>query len=63
MPGSSRRHGLTKPESTLKNVVLPAPFGPIRPQAPPGKVTLMSSIGMTPEKLTVSPLTSITCQS
>ena len=28
--------GLTKPLSTLKNVVLPAPFGPIRPHVPPG---------------------------
>ena len=40
--------GLTKPLRTLKNVVLPAPFGPIRPQVPPGKTTLMSSIGVTP---------------
>ena len=42
-------------ESTLKNVVLPAPFGPIRPQVPPGNATLMSSIGVTPAKRTVSP--------
>ena len=28
--------GDTKPLSTLKNVVLPAPFGPIRPQVPCG---------------------------
>ena len=31
--------GLTNPLSTLKNVVLPAPFGPIRPHVPPGKTT------------------------
>ncbi len=51
--------GLTKPLSTLKNVVLPAPFGPIRPHVPPGKTTLTPSIGVTPAKRTVSSSTSI----
>ena len=55
--------GLTKPLSTLKNVVLPAPFGPISPHVPPGKTTLMSSIGVTPANRTVRPLTSITTPS
>ena len=31
--------GLTKPLMTLKKVVLPAPFGPIRPQVPLSKTT------------------------
>ena len=52
--------GLTNPLRTLKNVVLPAPFGPMSPHVPPGKTTLMSSIGVTPAKRTVRPLTSIT---
>ena len=39
--GSCPRPGLTNPQRTLKNVVLPAPFGPIRPQVPPGKATLI----------------------
>ena len=33
--------GLTNPLSTLKNVVLPAPLGPIRPHVPLSNVTLM----------------------
>ena len=37
--------GLTKPLRTLKNVVLPAPFGPIRPHVPPGKTTLSRRSG------------------
>ena len=60
MRGSSRAAGRTNPLSTLKNVVLPAPFGPIRPHAPSGNVTVMSSSGVTPPKRTVSPSTSIT---
>ncbi len=57
--GSRRRRaidpvaGLTKPLRTLKKVVLPAPFGPIRPQVPPGNTTLIPSIGVTPAKRTV----------
>ena len=46
--------GLTKPLSTLKNVVLPAPFGPISPQVAASNVSVMPSIGMTPPKRTVS---------
>ena len=45
--------GRTNPLSTLKNVVLPAPFGPISPQVPPGNVSVIRSIGMTPPKRTV----------
>ena len=51
--------GDTNPLSTLKNVVFPAPFGPIRPQVPPGKTTVISSIGVTPPNRTVRPSTSI----
>ena len=52
--------GATNPLSTLKNVVLPAPFGPIRPQVPSTNETVMSSSGVTPPKRTVRPSTSIT---
>src|SRR5689334_5481032 len=45
---------------TLKNVVLPAPLGPIRPQVPPGNVTVIPSIGVTPPKRTLRLSTSIT---
>ena len=55
--------GRTKPLRTLKNVVLPAPFGPIRPHVPPGKTTLTSSSGVTPANRTVRPVTSITAPS
>ena len=61
--GSHPAAGLTKPLRTLKNVVLPAPFGPMRPQVPPGKTTLTSSSGVTPAKRTVRLLTSITAPS
>ena len=50
---SARTPGATKPLSTLKNVVLPAPLGPIRPQVPPSKRTVMPSSGVTPPKRTV----------
>ena len=40
--------GRTKPLSTLKNVVLPAPFGPMSPQVPCSNVRLMSSSEVTP---------------
>ena len=53
-------NGLTKPLSTLKNVVLPAPFGPISPQVAASKVNVIPSIGMTPPKRTVSCSTTIT---
>ncbi len=33
--------GLTKPLSTLKKVVLPAPFGPISPQVPASNLTVI----------------------
>ena len=52
--------GRTNPLSTLKNVVLPAPFGPMSPQVPPGNDSVIRSIGMTPPKRTVSSSTSIT---
>ncbi len=42
--------GVTKPDSTLKNVVLPAPFGPIRPQVPSGNWMVISSSETTPPK-------------
>ena len=51
--------GRTKPLSTLKNVVLPAPFGPMRPHVPPGNVTVIRSSGMTPPNRTVRSSTSI----
>ena len=40
--------GRTKPLSTLKNVVLPAPFGPMSPQVPCSNVRLMPSSEVTP---------------
>ena len=52
--------GRTNPLSTLKNVVLPAPFGPIRPHVPAENVTVIRSIGTTPPNRTVNPSTSIT---
>src|SRR5262245_18627682 len=51
--------GRTNPLSTLKNVVLPAPFGPINPHVPESKVTVMPSSGVTPPKRTVRPAISI----
>src|SRR5712692_989999 len=45
--------GDVNPLNTLKNVVLPAPFGPINPQVPVGNSTLTSSSGVTPPKRTV----------
>jgi hypothetical protein len=38
----------------LKNVVLPAPLGPMSPQVAASNVTDIPSIGMTPPKRTVS---------
>src|SRR4051812_47086291 len=52
--------GFTKPLITLKNVVLPAPLGPISPQVPVSNVTDMASSGFTPPKRTVRSETSIT---
>ena len=52
--------GLTKPLSTLKKVVLPAPFGPMRPHVPASNVTVMRSIGTTPPNRTVRSSTVIT---
>ena len=40
--------GRTKPLSTLKNVVLPAPFGPMSPQVPCWNVRLILSSEVTP---------------
>src|SRR5260370_1338095 len=51
--------GDVNPLNTLKNVVLPAPFGPINPQVPVGNSTLTSSSGVTPPKRTVRPSISI----
>ena len=51
--------GLTNPLSTLKNVVLPAPLGPIRPHVPLSNVTLILSSGVTPPNRTVRSETSI----
>ena len=51
--------GLTNPLSTLKNVVLPAPLGPIRPHVPSSNLTLIPSSGVTPPKRTVRSETSI----
>jgi len=39
--------GLTNPLRTLKNVVFPAPLGPIRPHVPLSKLTVRESNGMT----------------
>ena len=52
--------GLTKPLSTLKNVVLPAPLGPMSPHVGSANVSVMPSMGMTPPKRTVSCSTAIT---
>src|SRR5438270_6817819 len=46
--------GLTKPLRTLNRVVLPAPFGPTRPQTPDGSSSETPSSGLTPPKATVS---------
>src|SRR3954447_4375590 len=46
--------GRRKPLSTLKNVVLPAPLGPTRPQTPDGNSNETPSNGVTPPKVTVS---------
>src|SRR5262252_10090167 len=51
--------GRTKPLSTLNNVVLPAPLGPIRPKVPESKVTVMPSSGVTPPNRTVRSVISI----
>ena len=59
-PGPSLPAGSTKPLSTLKKVVLPAPLGPISPQVPDSNVTDMASSGVTPPKRTVRSRTSIT---
>ena len=55
--------GFTNPLITLKKVVFPAPFGPIRPHVPLSKTTDMPSIGVTPPKRTVRSLISIIRQS
>ena len=47
--------GRTNPDSTLKKVVLPAPFGPIRPQVPCSKTRFMLSSEVTPPYRTVRP--------
>src|SRR5260370_26347591 len=52
--------GRTNPDKTLKNVVLPAPLGPMSPQVPLSKVRLMPSSDVTPPYLTVRFWTSIT---
>ena len=54
--------GATKPLRTLKNVVLPAPFGPIRPQVPCSKRTVMPSSGVTPPNRTVRSSISISAR-
>src|SRR5438270_4479134 len=46
--------GLTKPLRTLNRVVLPAPFGPTRPQTPDGSSSETPSSGLTPPNATVS---------
>src|SRR3954454_2462892 len=46
--------GRRKPLSTLKNVVLPAPLGPTRPQTPDGSSNETPSNGLTPPNVTVS---------
>ena len=51
--------GRTNPDSTLKNVVLPAPFGPIRPQVPFSNTRFIPSSEVTPPYLTVRFDTSI----
>src|SRR5271165_947863 len=45
--------GRTKPDRTLKKVVLPAPFGPMRPQVPCSKTRSMLSSEVTPPYRTV----------
>ena len=60
--GSRPDAGATKPLRTLKNVVLPAPFGPIRPQVPASKRTVMPSSGVTPPKRTVRSSISISAR-
>ena len=60
-PARAPAIGRTNPLSTLKNVVLPAPFGPISPQVPAGERDASSGrSGSTPPKRTVRPSTSIT---
>ena len=54
--------GLTNPLSTLKNVVLPAPLGPISPHVPLSNLTLILSSGVTPPNRTVRSETSITAR-
>ena len=50
--------GCTKPLSTLKKVVLPAPLGPTRPHTPAGSSNVTPSSGLTPPKETVRSRTS-----
>ena len=50
-----RRPAGRSPLSTLKNVVLPAPFGPMSPQVPASNVRLMASSEVTPPYRTVRP--------
>src|SRR5262245_35640071 len=52
--------GCTNPDSTLKNVVLPAPLGPMSPQIPSGNCTVIWSSEITPPNRTLRPATSIT---
>src|SRR5262249_4346907 len=48
--------GLSKPHTALKSVVLPAPFGPIRPVTMPASAaTSTSSSATCPPKRTVTP--------
>ena len=46
--------GVTKPESTLSNVVLPAPLGPISPQIGASNWASSASSGVMPPNCTVS---------
>src|SRR4051794_18345911 len=54
--------GATNPDRTLKNVVLPAPFGPISPHVPVSNRTVMPSSGVTPPKRTVRSSISISAR-
>ncbi|MBA7586169.1 hypothetical protein ES708_28165 [subsurface metagenome] len=50
--------GLYSPAMTFNNVVLPAPFGPIRPTASPVCISKLKSLITTnPPKLLVTPAT------
>src|SRR5438309_3272724 len=50
--------GATRPSRSLSSVVFPAPFGPTRPIAPSGIVTLRSSTARTSPNTFVSPAVS-----